>query len=261
MPGVALHDWERAEISRSAFEASHTGPHSLTAREHNIRRYLAPPPDTPYPLEYAFHLLGDVAGRVVLDFGCGTGLNSLMLAYRGAFVYAFDISESLVRIGLERLRVNGMASSVQFMVCSAHQLPLATESVDIVFGAAILHHLDLDEASRETWRVLRPGGRAIFQEPVRNSKLMRMLRRLVPYRAPDVSPYERPLLDRELRSFGRGFRQMRSRAFGLPHVRLAHRLRQSRQRLDAAYRSDRQILDRWPRLQKYAAIRVVEFLK
>lgn len=47
----------------------------------------------------------------------------------------------------------------------------------------------------------------------------------------------------------------------LPHVRLAHRLGQFRQRLDAAYRSDRQILDRWPRLQKYAGIRVVEFLK
>ena len=41
-------------------------------------------------------------------------------------------------------------------------------SVDVVFGIAILHHLDLPQAAREVWRILKPGGRAIFQEPVRN---------------------------------------------------------------------------------------------
>lgn len=261
MAGIALRDWERAEIDRSAFEASKTGTRSLKTSRENVQRYLTPPADSPYPLEYAFHLLGDLHGRTVVDFGCGSALNSLMLAHKGARVYAFDISESLVRIGLERLTVNGVSQKVQLLVSSAHQLPLPDESVDVVFGAAILHHLDLASAARETYRVLKPNGRAIFQEPVRNSSLLRFLRRLVPYRAPDVSPFERPLTDRELQEFGAAFRQVRSRAFGLPHVRLTHVLPCSEDRRRAAYNHDRRLLDSRPWLARYAAIRVVEFVK
>lgn len=261
MSQAVLREWEKAEIVRSTFEATHTRPGSLVTSEKNVRRYLDPPADTPYPLEYAFHLLGDVRGKAVVDFGCGSGMNSLMLAHRGARVYAFDISESLVRIAAERLAANGLAHAVRFMVCSAHDLPLPDGSVDVVFGAAILHHLDLDLASRETHRVLRAGGRAIFQEPVRNSRVMRVARRLIPYRAPDVSPFERPLTDTELSGFGRRFRRMRSRAFSLPHVRLAHVLPVSEDRRRAAYRSDRRALDRFPFLQTYAAIRVIELQK
>ena len=42
-------------------------------------------------------------------------------------------------------------------------------------------------------RVLKPGGRAVFKEPVRASRLLRLARAFVPYRRSDVSPFERPL--------------------------------------------------------------------
>ena len=44
--------------------------------------------------------------------------------------------------------------------------------------------------------MLKRGGRAIFQEPVRNSEFVKRIRTMVPYTAPDVSPFERPLTDR-----------------------------------------------------------------
>ena len=83
----------------------------------------------------------------------------------------------------------------------------------------------------------------------------------MPYRAQDVSPFERPLTDRELEEFGAAFRQVRSRAFGLPHVRLTHVLPCSEDRRRAAYNHDRRLLDSRPWLARYAAIRVVEFVK
>jgi SAM-dependent methyltransferase len=140
-------------------------------------------------------------------------------------------------------------------------LPLPDESVDVVFGAAILHHLDLDAAARETRRVLRPNGRAIFEEPVRNSRFLRFARRLIPYRAPDVSPFERPLTDAELTRFGQHFRAVRSRAFELPHVRLAAVIRCSERGRRSLSEMDRRLLDTLPALRHYAAIRVVEFQK
>jgi SAM-dependent methyltransferase len=150
---------------------------------------------------------------------------------------------------------------VQFVVGSAHDLPVADGSVDLVFGIAILHHLDLRLVSREVHRVLRTGGRAIFQEPVRNSRLVRFLRSLIPYRAPDVSPFERPLTDGELAMFAERFSSMRTRAFGLPHVALGQVLPLIRRYTDWLYRSDAAMLRAMPRLSHFAGIRVIEVTK
>src|SRR5204862_7474750 len=138
-----------------------------------------PPMHTVYPLEYAYALLGDVQGRTVLDFGCGSGSNTLLLTRRGAHVIGVDISADLIALARRRLALNGSPGTAHFIVGSAHDLPVESNSLDVVFGIAILHHLDLETTSREVHRVLKPGGRAIFQEPVRDSRLMRTLRRCV----------------------------------------------------------------------------------
>jgi SAM-dependent methyltransferase len=131
----------------------------------------------------------------------------------------------------------------------------------VVFGIAILHHLDLKLVCREVLRVLRPGGRAIFQEPVRNSPTLKFLRSLIPYHAPDISPFERPLTDQELRTFAAPFSSARLRAFGLPHVQLGRLLPVVNKRVDLLYRSDQVLLERLPALAYYAGIRVIELTK
>lgn len=258
-----MRRWEAAEISRSRVEADLTRGSGLRVSARTMRRYASPSAATAYPLEYAYHLLGDVAGRQVIDFGCGTGSNTVLIARRGARVCGIDISESLVRMGQERLEAHAhdLPGRADLLVGSAHDLPFQSGSVDVVFGIAILHHLDLEKVAAEVHRVLKPGGRAIFQEPVRNSPVLRALRRLIPYRAPDISPFERPLTDREVQAFARRFSGVRTRAFGLPHVKLGQLLPYVRRYADWLYRSDRKALDRFPRLQRYAGIRVIELTR
>ena len=210
----SMQQWERAEIARSSVEATLTADQALRVSEQTFARYASPPRDTPYPLEYAYHQLGDVAGQRIVDFGCGSGANSVLLANRGAHVWGIDISEDLLRLAKRRLAVSGREGGATFIAGSAHDMPFPDNSIDVVFGIAILHHLDLDLVSREVRRVLKPGGRAIFQEPVRNSPVVRFVRSLIPYRAPDISPYERPLTDAELdglRPDSRSGRSARSR--------------------------------------------------
>ena len=48
---------------------------------------------------------------------------------------------------------------------NAEQMPYAASSFDAVYGSSVLHHLDLDRALAEVFRVLRPGGRCVFTEP------------------------------------------------------------------------------------------------
>jgi hypothetical protein len=53
-----LLDRDRAEVERSASEARR-----IVLGQSDIDRYLNPPANTPFGLEYAFHLLGDVRGK------------------------------------------------------------------------------------------------------------------------------------------------------------------------------------------------------
>ena len=253
-----MQSWERAEIARSSVEATLTADAALRVSETTLARYQAPPADTVYPLEYAYHLLGDVRGRRIVDFGCGSGANTVLLANRGAHVWGVDISEDLIRLAQRRMQVSGRAGGAQFIVGSAHDLPFPDASIDIVFGIAILHHLDLQLVAKEVRRVLRPGGRAIFQEPVRNSRILRFLRSLIPYRAPDISPFERPLTDEELRAFSRDFSSVRIRPFLLPHVQIGQVLPVIRNGWQRLYAIDGALLRLFPMLKHFAGIRVIE---
>lgn len=253
--------WERAEVERSAVEARLTPDSSLRVSARTLARYERPPAETPYPLEYCYHLLGDVKGQRVIDFGCGSGGNTVLLANRGAQVWGIDISEDLLRIARRRMALADRQGGASFIAASAHQLPFPDDSIDVVFGMAILHHLNLKLVSREIHRVLRRGGRAIFKEPIRNSATLRFVRSLIPYRQPDVSPFERPLTDPEVTAFAEPFSACRRRAFQLPHVPLGESLPMIRRRVDPLYRWDHALLKSVPALSHFAGIRVIEVTK
>jgi SAM-dependent methyltransferase len=258
---AAMQAWERAEIERSSLEATLTPDEELRVSQGTMRRYAAPPAATAYPLEYAYHQLGDVSGKRVVDFGCGSGANTALLAGRGGHVWGIDISEDLLRLAKRRLAVSGREGGATFIAGSAHDMPFPDESIDVLFGIAILHHLDLDLVAREVRRVLKPGGRAIFQEPVRNSPVIRFVRSLIPYRAPDISPYERPLTDAELQRFAAGFKACAVRAFALPHVQVGSVVPMLQKYTRALYAWDRRVLDAAPWLSRYASVRVISLVK
>jgi SAM-dependent methyltransferase len=258
---TAIEEWERAEKERSAREASQTYSDDVLATPRNVARYINPPADTVYPLEYVFHLLGDVRGKTILEYGCGDGLNTVLLANRGAHVISLDLSPELIDVARRRLRVHGITSGVDFIVGSAHNVPLPDESVDAVVGIAILHHLDLALAAAEVKRLLKRAGAAIFQEPVRNSRMLKIARKLVPYTSPDVSPFERPLTDSELRQFGTGCSSYCSRAFSLPTSSLINLLPWVRRYAQASLRWDAAVLGKFPSLGYYSPVKVIKLVK
>ena len=69
---------EQSELARSASEAS-----KIVVRPVRAERYLNPKADTAFPLEYAFHLLGNVKEKLVLGLGCGSGEEVIPLLRRG----------------------------------------------------------------------------------------------------------------------------------------------------------------------------------
>lgn len=152
-----------------------------------------------------------VPGRLVLEFGCFNGWTLPALASRAPRqILGIDISERAIA---EARRNHG--NIAYFGVMDGHRLALADESVDVVVGRAILHHLDFDTAVREVRRVLKPGGRALFVEPLRDNPVAKLIRRVTPMaRTRD----EMPLSRAQIASADALFRESRHFFSGLASV-------------------------------------------
>jgi ubiquinone/menaquinone biosynthesis C-methylase UbiE len=149
----------------------------------------------------------DVRGAVALDYGCGDGSFSHLLASRGAHVSGVDISPERIRQA-EAATVAGNSGSAKFFVSDVHQTPFPDNSFDYVVGNGALHHLDLDRAYAEIARVLKPAGRAFFMEPMYRHPGLRLVRRLTPSLR---SPCEKPLDFSDMERAKRWFRKVSHR--------------------------------------------------
>jgi ubiquinone/menaquinone biosynthesis C-methylase UbiE len=115
-------------------------------------------------------------GKRVCEVGCGYGVISSYFARRGARVWGFDVSETNVFVARRAAQANGVAERVSLQVMQGECLAFADNSFDLVFGNAVLHHLDITAGAREIYRVLKPGGVAIFREPFGENRLLEWAR-------------------------------------------------------------------------------------
>jgi SAM-dependent methyltransferase len=251
----ALAERDREEIRRSAEEARNFLLVPFTRSQ--IERYLDPPANTPYGLEYAFHLVGDVRGKRVLDLGCGKGENLVVLAERGGSVIGIDISADLVR--LAETRIHASAVKANLAVASAYQTGLPDESVDIIFCAALIHHLDIPRVREEMLRILKRGGFVVLLEPIRFSRLYDWFRKLLPSRE-NVSEYEHPLTRSEFDYMVSGFSAENLRYFRLPFVPLTQWLLRGKMNR-FVYSLSAWLIAKVPALQRFATSAAVRLRK
>lgn len=99
----------------------------------------------------------------VIDVGCGTGHLLLALSNRlhtPLRLYGLDFSDSAVR------RSRQLVPSVEFVVASAYELPYPDDNFDMVTCTETLEHLQWpEEALKEMFRVLKPGGQLVVTVP------------------------------------------------------------------------------------------------
>src|SRR5437762_3567231 len=100
-------------------------------------------------------------GMSVLELGCGTGYFTRELARSGADVVAIDVSPDLLEIA----KANSSAPNVRYEIQNAYELSYPDAVFDSVVGSSVLHHLEIQEAIREIYRVLKPSGTIYFTEP------------------------------------------------------------------------------------------------
>lgn len=163
---------------------SHVSVDTLIQKVKNSRVFLkdAIETDTSWHGLYQGGFRDIIAGKQVLELGCGDGLNALIMAQLGANVTAIDISEKsqiLIESANKQLSLSVTAISGDFQKMDFFN----SQTFDFVLGKAFLHHLthEVEKSYLEkVARLLKSSGEARFFEPAINSKWIDMLRWVTP---------------------------------------------------------------------------------
>ena len=113
----------------------------------------------------------ECARQGVLECGGGTGSSAFEIARQGGRVVGIDISPVRIAMATERAAAEGHRTSfIRGGRCRTP--PVRRRLMDRIVGGAILHHLDLDKAYSEIARALKPGGLAVFVEPMGHNPII-----------------------------------------------------------------------------------------
>jgi SAM-dependent methyltransferase len=101
---------------------------------------------------------GDLAGRSVLDIGCGTGRVAGVLSGRyGATVHGVEPSEQMLAVARERV-----PAGVRLTQAGAERLPFADGAFERALMQLVVHLTDRPAALAEARRVLAAAGRLVI---------------------------------------------------------------------------------------------------
>lgn len=215
---------------------------------------------------YAFFsdLIARLEAGTVLDFGCGDGWLSMRLASQGHQVYGIDISRVLVDRATKWAAERGLSERVRFEEMPGENLRFRNDFFDAIIGSAILHHTELETSLRGLYRVLKPGGKGLFIEPMNENMLLKLWRILTPWRR---SPAERALTLSDVATALRIFPKAKLHYFTLssifseglliifPKSRFVRAMNRTLGRLDQL------LVARFPALGRSCAVVVMELVK
>lgn len=122
-----------------------------------------------------------VPGKRVLDYCCGSGVDTVKMAKMGAAeVCGIDISDVGIEHGRNAARQEGVEDRAKFFVMDAENMEFPDNYFDIIKIYGCLHHLDMAKAFSELSRVLKPEGTAIATEALGHNPLIQLYRVMTP---------------------------------------------------------------------------------
>src|SRR5450759_2795555 len=110
-----------------------------------------------------FELIGSVAGKTLLDVGCGDAALASEFARRGAIVTGLDADPAMIAAARRRTEIQ--ATQLRLIEGQAERLPFDDAAFDCVIAVTTLFFVrDSERAIMEMARVLKPGGRLVIGE-------------------------------------------------------------------------------------------------
>lgn len=188
-------------------------------------------------------------GVQVLELGCGTGFFTEIFAKSAASIKAVDISVELLAQAEQR---ELPANQVEF-ICQRFEDFDSASVFDAVIGSSVLHHLDIEPALKNIYRLLKPGGRMAFAEPnMLNPQIFAertFLRRRLKQVSEDETAFVRWRLKRLLTAHG--FEAIEITPFGWLHPYTPIRIIEMVQRVGA-------VLEKTPLMREFSGSLLIQ---
>lgn len=139
--------------------------------------------------------MGDLKGKYLLDLGCGAGENSVYFAQKGARCVATDYSPGMVEVALQLAEKNGV--KIEGRTVNAMEIDFPDNTFDLVYASNLLHHIpDPKLVLQEMHRVLKPGGKACFWDPLKHNPVINVYRQIATeVRTEDETPLDINIVD------------------------------------------------------------------
>lgn len=157
-------------------------------------------------------IMGDVKGLKLLNLGCGLGEEAVFFADRGAKIYAIDISKEMLNFTRDLAKKYDVYKSISFYHMSAEKLDFPDNTFDRIVGCNILHHVNIAKTVKEIKRVLKPGGIAVFSEPLAYNPVVNVYRILADKVRTDD---EHPLTNNDFKKIEKEFPRTQHKEFQL----------------------------------------------
>lgn len=117
-----------------------------------------------YPNKIYEYLLPKIKGKIVLDLGCGTGKFMQKFYNETTKYYGLDLSNE--QLNIAKMKIN--SNDVEFICCSAENIPLPDNSIDVIISTWVLGTiLEIDRRNKvldEMKRVLKKDGNIYLVE-------------------------------------------------------------------------------------------------
>ena len=146
----------------------------------------------------------------ILDYGCGIGQSlQEVVKFNPKKIFGIDISEVSIQKAKDTIQKSN--SNVELLVDNCEKTKFNDSTFDIIYGSGILHHLDISLCLKEMHRILKPGGRFLFIEPLGTNPMINFYRKLTPN---SRSKDEHPLINDDFELIKSNFNKLQIKYYG-----------------------------------------------
>ena len=205
----------------------------------------------------------DLHNKEILIIACGTGEHVVRAARAGGHVCAVDISGQAVENAQMMIAANKL--DAQFLVADACNTDLPNQSFYLIWGNAVLHHLNHELTAVELYRLIKPNGMIIFvSEPTFYNPILKWAyesafgvgrvgrRRKFLFLQRRGDNYEKPIDEQDIEAYKKFF-FVREVPLGFMFFqKIAHVISKSAWVHQAFKAIDNLIIDLFPTLNKYS---------